>query len=247
MTQSKPIVFFDLETTGVNTSQDKIVQIGAIKLKVNGTEEVKNVLINPTIPIPAGATEVHGISDEDVKDKPKFNKIAKSFAGWLSGCDLAGYNSDNFDIPMLLEEFNRAGVEFPEEGTSFVDVIKIERLVNSHTLGSTYKRYMGKELEDAHDALADVRATLEIFRKQLVTNPDLPKEAAEIDAYCQGEHKRVDYAGKLYEEEGEVFWNFGKHRNELVSKTVRYAKWVLGTDFPEDTKRRIRKLIGEGD
>jgi len=176
MTLSKPIVFFDLETTGVNTSHDKIVQIGAIKLNIDGTEEVKNVLINPTIPIPAGATAVHGISDEDVKDKPKFNQIAKSFAAWLRGCDLAGYNSDNFDIPMLIEEFSKAGVEFPEDGTSFVDVLKIERLVNSHTLGNTYKRYTGDELEGAHDALADVRATLTIFQKQLEVNSDFPED-----------------------------------------------------------------------
>jgi len=244
MTPSKPIVFFDLETTGVNTSQDKIVQIGAIKLNIDGTEEVKNVLVNPTIPIPEGATEVHGISDEDVKDKPKFNQIAKSFASWLSGCDLAGYNSDNFDIPMLIEEFHKAGVDFPEDGTSFVDVLKIERLVNSHTLGNTYKRYTGEELEGAHDALADVRATLVIFKKQLEANTDLPKEAKEIDAHCQGENKRVDYAGKLYEKDGEVYWNFGKHRHALVSKTVAYANWVIGSDFPEDTKRRIRLVIG---
>jgi len=244
MTLSKPIVFFDLETTGVNTSHDKIVQIGAIKLNIDGTEEVKNVLINPTIPIPAGATAVHGISDEDVKDKPKFNQIAKSFAAWLRGCDLAGYNSDNFDIPMLIEEFSKAGVEFPEDGTSFVDVLKIERRVNSHTLGNTYKRYTGDELEGAHDALADVRATLTIFQKQLEVNPDLPKEAAAIDRHCQGENKRVDYAGKLYKKEGAVYWNFGKHRHALVLETVEYANWVLNSDFPEDTKRRIRSVFG---
>lgn len=243
MALSKPIVFFDLETTGVNTSKDKIVQIGAIRLNTDGTEDVKNVLINPTIPIPPGATEVHGIADEDVKDKPKFAQIAKSFAAWLSGCDLAGYNSDNFDIPMLIEEFNKAGVEFPEPGTSFVDVLKIERIVNSHTLGKTYQRYTGTELDDAHDALADVKATLAIFHKQLETNPELPIEAAEIDAYCQGENKRVDYAGKLYEKDGAVYWNFGKHRHALVSKTADYGRWVLGTDFPEDTKRCIRAII----
>jgi len=116
----KPIVFFDLETTGVSTSNDRIVQIGAIKRMPDGTEEVKNVLINPTIPIPEGATMVHGISNEDVQDSPKFVQIAKSFAAWLAGCDLAGYNSDNFDVPMLIEEFSRAGIEFPEEGTSMM-------------------------------------------------------------------------------------------------------------------------------
>lgn len=243
MPQSKPLVFFDLETTGVSTSKDRIVQIGAIKLMPDGTEEVKNVLINPTIPIPEEATMVHGISNADVKDKPKFAQISKSFFAWLSGCDLAGYNSDNFDVPMLIEEFNRAGLTFPEEGTSFVDVLKMERMVNSHTLGNTYKRYMGKELEDAHDALADVRATLAIFQKQLEKNEELPKEAKDIDVYCQGDNKRVDYAGKLFQKDGGIYWRFGKHKGKLVSETASYAKWVLESDFPEETKKQIRKII----
>ena len=243
MKSSKPIVFFDLETTGVNTSYDRIVQIGAIKLLPDGTEEVKNVLVNPTIPIPEGAAAVHGIFDADVQDKPKFRQIAKSFAAWLSGCDLAGYNSDNFDVPMLVEEFDRAGITFPEEGTSFIDVLKIERIVCSHKLENTYRRYTGEDMEDAHDALADIRATLAIFRKQLENNPDLPIEAAEIDAYCQGENKRVDFAGKLYEKEGQVYWRFGKHQNRLVSETLDYAKWVLGADFPSETKLQIKKVI----
>ena len=240
----RPIVFFDLETTGVSTTNDRIVQIGAIKLLADGTEEVKNVIINPTIPIPAGATVVHGIGDEDVQDKPKFRQIAKSFLKWLSGCDLAGYNSDNFDVPLLIEEFARVGITFPEEGTSFIDVLKIERMVCSHKLGNTYQRYTGEELEDAHDALADIRATLTIFQKQLEKNPDLPIEAADIDLLCQGENRRVDFAGKLYEKEGQVYWRFGKHKDKLVSKTASYANWVLGSDFPSETKAQIRKVLG---
>lgn len=242
---SKPIVFFDLESTGVSTTKDRIVQIGAIKLLPNGTEEVKNVLINPTIPIPHEATMVHGVSDEDVKDKPKFRQIAKSFAAWLSGCDLAGYNSDNFDIPMLIEEFDRAGIVFPEQNTNFIDVLKIERMVSSHKLGETYKRYTGEELEDAHDALADVRATLTIFQKQLEKHPTLPINAADIDALCQGENKRVDFAGKLYEQDGLIYWRFGKHKGQLVSETTSYANWVLGSDFPSETKAQIRKVLAK--
>ena len=244
MPAKKPIVFFDLETTGVNTTHDRIVQIGAIKVHPDGTEEIKNVLVNPTIPIPEGAAEVHGISDEDVKDKPVFRRIAKSFAKWLSGCDLAGYNSDNFDVPMLVEEFGRVGITFPEAETCFVDVLKIERLVCSHKLGETYKRYTGEELEGAHDALADIRATVAIFQKQLANNPELPQEAAELDAYCQGEFKRVDFAGKLYEKEGQVYWKFGKHRDKLVSQTREYCKWVLNSDFPSETKMQIRQVLG---
>ena len=241
----RPIVFFDLETTGVSTTNDRIVQIGAIKLLEDGSEEVKNVLINPTIPIPHGATMVHGINDIDVKDKPKFRQIAKSFAAWLSGCDLAGYNSDNFDVPMLIEEFDRAGIVFPEEDTNFIDVLKIERLVCSHKLGETYQRYTGEVLEDAHDAVADIRATLTIFQKQLEKYPTLPTAAVEIDRFCQGENRRVDFAGKLYEKEGQVYWRFGKHKDKLVTETASYANWVLGSDFPSETKTQIRKILGK--
>lgn len=156
MNIERPIVFFDLETTGTDIAKDRIVQIGAIKIAPNGDKEVKNVLVNPTIPIPEGASAVHGIYDKDVQDKPLFKQIAKSMLQWLQACDLAGYNSDNFDIPLLAEEFARVGIEFPEQDCVYIDIIKIERLINSHKLGETYQRYTGKELTDAHDALADV-------------------------------------------------------------------------------------------
>ncbi|MCR9288928.1 MAG: 3'-5' exonuclease [Bacteroidetes bacterium] len=240
---SKPTIFFDLETTGVNITQDRILQIGAIKLFADGTEEVKNVLLNPGIPIPEGASAVHGIYDKDVKDKPFFRQISKSFATWLSGSNLAGYNSDNFDVPMLIEEFNRVGITFPEPDTKFIDVLKIERLVNSHTLGNTYKRYTGEELDGAHDALIDIYATIKIFQKQLENNPDLPSDAAEIDALCQGENTRVDFAGKLYEKDGEVYWRFGKHRDQRVADTQDYCNWVLKSDFPSETKMQIRRVL----
>ncbi|MFT6321861.1 MAG: DNA polymerase-3 subunit epsilon [Granulosicoccus sp.] len=243
MSLPKPIVFFDLETTGVSITQDRIVQIGAIKVNPDGTEEIKNVLVNPTIPIPAGATEIHGISDADVQDKPLFRQVAKSFASWLSGCDLAGYNSDNFDVPMLIEEFMRVEIAFPEKETKFIDVLKIERKVNSHKLGETYQRYTGEELEGAHDALIDIYATIKIFHQQLEQNEHLPTGAAAIEAFCQGEFQRVDFAGKLYEKEGQVYWRFGKHKDQLVSETKSYCNWVLGSDFPSETKAQIRRVL----
>ena len=242
--EQKPVVFFDLETTGVSITKDRIVQIGAIKVFPNGLQEEKNVVVNPTIPIPAGASAVHGITDDEVKDKPKFKQIAKSFSVWLSGCDLAGYNSDNFDIPLLIEEFNRVGIEFPEQDIHFIDVLKIERKVNGHTLGATYERYTGEKLEGAHDALIDIYATIKIFHKQLELNPLLPSDPAEVEAYCQGDNKRVDFAGKLYEKEGKVYWRFGKHKNKLVTQTKEYGKWVLGSDFPEETKKHLRRILG---
>ena len=244
MQLTKPLIFFDLETTGTNTATDRIVQIGAIKVMPgDGEREEKNVLINPGIPIPPQATAVHGISDEAVKDAPYFRQIAKSFAAWLAGCDLAGYNSDNFDVPMLVEEFARAGVLFPEEGIRFVDILKIERNVNSHRLEETYRRYTGQPLEEAHDALADVRATAAVFEKQLQQNPNLPTDIDGLQELCQGENGRVDFAGKLYEKEGSVFWNFGNHKDELVIETRDFAQWVLSKDFPSETKRQIRRVL----
>lgn len=164
---------------------------------------------------------------------------------WLFICDLAGYNSDNFDVPMLVEEFARCGIAFPEEGTRFIDVLKIKHNVNSHRLEETYRRYTGQSLDGAHDALADVRATATVFEKQLELNPNLPTDLDGLQELCQGENGRVDFAGKLYEKEGLIYWNFGKHRHQLITETQDYARWVLGSDFPEETKRHLRRILNE--
>jgi len=243
----KPIIFFDLETTGINTTTDRIVQIGAIKLKPDGSREEKNVLINPTILIPPAATAIHGISDEQVKNEPKFQQVSKSFNQWLSGCDLAGYNADNFDVPILIEEFARAGIEFPDSETRFVDVLKIERNVNSHRLEEAYKRYTGQQLDDAHDALADVKATIAVFEKQLEHYPNLPTSVQDLEELCIGDNDRVDFAGKLYEKDSKIYWAFGKHKGELITDTIDYAQWVLNADFPADTKRQIRRILEENE
>ncbi len=241
----KPIVFFDLETTGVDVVKDRIVQIGAIKINPDGERIVKNVLVNPSIPIPAGATAVHGISDADVKDKPFFYQIAKSMFQWLEGCDLAGYNSDNFDIPLLSEEFGREGIDYPGDDTVYIDIIRIERMVNSHKLGDTYKRYLGEELKDAHDAMADVEATLKIFEHQVEQNDLLNLNVSQIAALYSGENSRVDFARKIYQNNDKYYWNFGKHRNELISETQDYADWVLKSDFAYNTKKHIRRILAE--
>jgi DNA polymerase-3 subunit epsilon len=239
----RPIVFFDLETTGVSVTKDRIVQIGAIKIYPDGTREVKNRLVNPTIPIPIESSAVHGITDEDVKDEPSFRQVARGFYEWLNGCDLAGYNSDNFDIPMLSEEFSRVGFEYPTDDTSFIDVIKIERIVNSHKLGDTYKRYTGMPLENAHDAIADIEATIAIFEHQIDLDENFQLSVKEIEARCKGDTKRVDFAGKLYEENGKIYWSFGKHKGKLVSETKDYAEWVIGQDFPYNTKMHLKRII----
>ncbi len=245
MKLERPLVFFDLETTGVQPMEDRIVQIAAVKVWPDGRQEEKDVLLDPGIPIPPAATAVHGISDEQVRGRPFFRQIARSLAEWLSGCDLAGYNCDQFDIPMLMEEFGRAGVAFDMDATRpTIDVLKVERNVNSHRLEATYRRYTGKILSGAHDALADTRATMAILAKQLECHADLPDTVSGLSELCRGgEGGRVDLAGKLYERDGRVYWAFGKHRDQLVVETAAYARWVLESEFPQETKRHIRRIL----
>lgn len=241
----KPIVFFDLETTGTQISESRIVQIAAMKLFPNGDIDLKESLINPGMSIPAEATAIHGKTDEMVKDAPLFMVISKSLLEWLRDCDIGGYNSDNFDIPMLIEEFKRCKLSFPDWDCTFVDVLKNERRLNSHRLGETYKRYTGKELDGAHDAMIDVKATVEILQYQMKANPEMTM--AEIDELCQGDKKRFDYAGKMYvNENGEVCWSFGKHVGQPVRTVRHYAQWFLDSDFPQQSKDKLRQAMKDG-
>lgn len=240
----KPIIFFDLETTGVNTVKDRIVQIAILKINVNGEQETTKRLLNPGIEIPKEATEIHGISNEMVKDEPTFNQVAKSLFEILDGCDICGYNSDSFDVPLLMEEFNRAGIEYPAPGAAltFIDVLKLERKLNSHKLADTYKRYTGRELEGAHDALNDVIATQEILFKQL-ERFNKPLDAAGVKAIYQNESAAYDLAGKMYKKEDAIYWAFGKHKDKKVLDDLQYCDWVLRSDFSIDTKNKIKTLL----
>lgn len=239
----RPIVFFDLETTGTNILKDRIVQIAAIKKFPNGDTEVKKTLVNPTIPIPKEAEEVHGVSDEMVKTAPTFAKISKSMHGWLLGSDLGGFNSDQFDIPLLAEEFNRVGIEWNLDGILFIDVLKIERLVKPNTLSEVYKRYTGTELEGAHDAQADTFATMTILEYQL-EDFDLPIDVKSLEEFANENRVRVDLAGKLYENDnGEICYAFGKSKDVAVKKDPGFGKWMLNNDFPSDTKSILRSIF----
>jgi DNA polymerase-3 subunit epsilon len=173
MKLTKPIIFFDLETTGIDIAKERICQIACIKIDLDGKQTEKELLINPTIPIPKEATEIHGITDEMVADKPTFANISKSLFEFFEGCDIAGYNSNVFDVPLLAEEFSRSRIEFPNWELNFVDVLQYERLLKPNKLADVYKRYTGKDLEGAHDALNDVRATLEILLHQTEGNKDI--------------------------------------------------------------------------
>ena len=252
----KPICFFDIESSGTDVNKDRIVQIAGTKYNPDGTEETKNVLINPTIPIPKEASDVHGISDEDVKDKPTFQQLSKGIFDWFKGCDIGGFNSDSFDCNILAAEFERAGIKgFPEEGTNFVDAMKLYRILFPNTLGAIYKRLFKKDFDNAHSADADVSATKEVFdylikngKKLCPEDREWPKEITpeSIDKFCQADKRRVDLAGKLYEDEdGVIRYAFGKDVDKSVKENPGFGNWMLGVDFPQQTKDIVKKLISK--
>jgi len=241
-----PIIFFDLETTGVNFTHDRIVEISYLKISPNGDEEIKTRRINPEMPIPAAATAIHGISDDDVKDCPTFKTIAKSLAAQIEGCDLAGYNSNRFDIPMLVEELLRAGVEIDLRKRKFIDVQVIFHKMEQRTLSAAYKFFCDKELEDAHSAEADTKATYEILKAQLDRYPDLENSVDFLDQFSR-QSDFVDFAGRIvYNDKGVEVFNFGKHKGRLVTDVLAnetsYYTWMMNGDFSLDTKRVLTQI-----
>ncbi|MDR0733453.1 MAG: 3'-5' exonuclease [Dysgonamonadaceae bacterium] len=236
-----PLVFFDLETTGVNIVSDRIVEISCLKIYPNGDEESKTRLINPEIPIPPETTAIHGITDEDVKDAPVFRMIAKSLAAQIEGCDLAGYNSNRFDIPLLAEEFLRADVDIDLMKRKFVDVQTIFHKKEQRTLGAAYKFYCNKEMENAHSAEADTKATYEVLQSQLDRYPDLTNDINFLSEYSAYSNN-ADFAGRLvYNDQKQEIINFGKYKGRLAEKVLRedpgYYGWILQGDFPLYTKK----------
>lgn len=241
-----PIVFFDLETTGINIVTDRIVEISYLKIYPNGKEESETSLINPTIPIPEKATEIHGISDEDVKDKPTFAEYAKTLSKIIEGCDLAGYNSNKFDIPLLAEEMLRAGVDIDLKKRKFIDVQIIFQKKEQRTLSAAYKFYCNKELTDAHSAEADTKATYEILKAQLDHYNDLENDIDKLSEFSS-HNKNVDFAGRIiFNENGEECFNFGKYKGmtveEVFAKDPAYYGWIINNDFPLYTKKVLTNI-----
>ena len=241
-----PIVFFDLETTGVNFTTDRIIEISYLKVYPNGDEDVKTRRINPEMPIPPASTAIHGITDEDVKDCPTFKAIAKSLAAQIEGCDLAGYNSNRFDIPMLAEEFLRAGVEIDLRKRKFIDVQVIFHKMEQRTLSAAYKFFCNKELENAHTAEADTRATYEILKAQLDRYPELENDVKFLDQFSR-QNDFVDFAGRMiYNDQGVEIFNFGKYKGRSVEEVLNtepsYYAWMMNGDFSLDTKRILTQI-----
>jgi DNA polymerase-3 subunit epsilon len=236
-----PIVFFDLETTGINIVSDRIVEISYLKVYPNGDEESKTKRINPEMPIPPQASNIHGIKDEDVKDAPTFKAIAKSLAAQIEGCDLAGYNSNRFDIPLLAEEFLRADVEIDLMKRKFIDVQTIFHKKEQRTLAAAFKFYCDKDLENAHSAEADTKATYEVLKAQLDRYSDLKNDMTFLAEYSSFTNN-VDFAGRVvYNEKKQEVINFGKYKGRLVEEVLRedpgYYGWIMQGDFTLHTKK----------
>ncbi len=254
-----PIIFFDLETTGIDVSKDRIVEIALIKVHVNGSEETKEMRINPEMPIPAEASAVHGIFDEDVKDCPTFKEVAKNLAYFIEGCDLGGFNSNRFDIPLLAEEFLRVGVDVDLMKRKFVDVQTIFHKMEKRTLEAAYRFYCQEELVGAHGAMADARATYEVLKSQLdryagvdfkdqneVISQPIINDVNALSAFSSFT-QHVDFAGRIVlNEQGVEVFNFGKNKGIPVEKVLQeqpgYYAWMMDSDFPLYTKRVLTEI-----
>ena len=242
----RPIVFFDLETTGVDTANDRIVEISMIKIQPDGDEVVRTRRINPQMHIPEQATAIHGSTDEDVKTEPTFAQIAKSLAQFIDGCDFGGFNSNRFDLPMLVEEFLRAGVDVDFKRRKFVDVQNIFHKREQRTLVAAYKFYCDKDLTEAHSAEADTRATYEVLKAQLDRYPELQNDITALAEFSE-RGQTADFAGRIgYNDKGEEIFNFGKHKGRRVEDVFRedpsYYAWMMNGDFPLYTKKVITEI-----
>ncbi len=243
---NKPIVFFDLETTGVNVAKDRIVEISILKVFPNGNKESKTWLVNPEIEIPKEASDIHGITNEKVLFEPTFKELAPQVSEMIKGCDLAGFNSARFDIPLLAEEMLRAGVDFDMKSRASVDVQVIFHKKEQRTLSAAYQFYCDKVLEDAHSAAADTNATYEILKAQLDKYEDLENDVRFLEGYSTHK-KRCDLAGFImYNENNEEIFTFGKYKNQRVidvlEKDAGYFSWIQNADFPLYTKKVLTAI-----
>jgi len=256
---TRPLAFFDLEATGINIGVDRIVEISVIKLNPDGSEEVKTWRVNPGMSIPLESSLIHGIYDEHIKDEPLFNALAADIAGFIGDSDLAGYNSNKFDIPMLMEEFLRSGLQFDLDNRHFVDVQNIFHQMEQRTLKAAYRFYCDKDIINAHSAEADTRATMEVLLAQIERYADVEWEdkkgnksipvvndVAALHKFTNL-HRPVDFAGRLaYNDAGEEVFNFGKHKGKKVEDVFNiepsYYSWMMQGDFPLYTKRKLEEI-----
>ena len=242
----RPVAFLDLETTGINVSSDRIVELSILKITPNGKEEWMSTRINPEIPIPAKSTAIHGITDSDVANAPTFKEVAKNLAAFIEGCDLAGYNAIKFDIPVLAEEFLRINIDFNFRKRRYVDAQVIYHKKEQRTLSAAYQFYCNKELKGAHGSKADTAATYEVLKAQLDRYGDLENDIEKL-ADISSFNNNVDFAGRIIlDENGIEIFNFGKHKGKSVehvfSEEPSYYSWMMNGDFPLYTKKVLTEI-----
>ena len=243
----RPIIFFDLETTGLDIAKDRIVELCYIRVEPNGNEEARSMRINPEMHIPEVASSVHGITDDDVKDCPTFADVAPQLAATFEGCDLAGFNSNRFDLPLLAEEFMKAGVNIDLSHVQAIDVQNIYHKLEKRTLAAAYKFYCGRALENAHSALADTQATYEVLQAQLDHYPNDLQNDVDFLAEFSRMNRNIDFAGRfVYDESGKELINFGKYKGkaikDVLSRDPGYYSWIMQGDFTLNTKQVLTKL-----
>jgi len=242
----RPLVFIDLETTGINLATDRIVEIAIVKVFPDGTKVVKRKILNPQMPIPKASSDIHGITDELVANAPTFKQVANEMKQFIDDADFSGYNSNRFDIPLLMEEFLRAGLTIDMTHRKMVDVQHIFHMMEKRTLGAAYKFYCEKNLDDAHSAEADATATWEILQAQLQRYPNL---GTSLDSILQftGEEKFVDFARRFIMDNDVEVFNFGKHKGRPVADVLKsepqYYDWMMKGDFPLHTKQKLTEIL----
>ena len=248
LTLNRPICFIDLETTGINVSTDRIVEIAIVKIGLDGTKQVKRRLVNPEMPIPKASSDVHGISDEMVKDAPTFKMLANEIKQFMEGSDIGGYNSNRFDVPMLNEEFLRAGISVDIESRKLLDVQKVFHMMEQRTLSAAYQFYCHKTLEDAHTAEADATATWEILEAQIDRYPQIGNTVASIVKFT-GEDEIIDFARRFIYDNGIIVFNFGKHKGksvvEVLKEEPQYYDWMMKGDFALHTKQKLTEILNK--
>lgn len=243
---TRPIAFVDLETTGINISTDRIVEIAIVKILPDGSRQVKRKLINPEMPIPQASSDIHGITDEMVKDAPTFKQAANELKQFIENCDLGGYNSNRFDIPMLIEEFLRIGMDFNIDGRKLVDVQKVFHMMEQRTLSAAYKFYCQKSLDGAHSAEVDAVATWEVLEAQVERYPQIGNTVESIVKFT-GEDDIVDFARRFIKDKGVEIFNFGKHKGKPVVQVLKeepqYYDWMMKGDFAMNTKQKLTEIL----
>jgi DNA polymerase-3 subunit epsilon len=243
---TRPLAFFDLEATGIDRENDRIVEIAICKLMPDGSQVVKTRRVNPGIPILAGATEVHGISDDDVKDEPFFEALAPGLIKFLEDCDVAGFNSNAYDIPMLFNEFQRAGIYWDYTKFRKIDAGNIFKINEPRTLSAAVKFYCGRDMENAHSAEADILATVDVFMAQVEKYPDLPANLDELELFCNYGKPILDISGKFTtDDEGFIVFNYGPKRGVRAMDELGLVQWMINKDFPQDTKNICYQILEE--